>query len=162
VLREDAGPPDEQQARHPQPGLDQLLALVDAARLASGATTRLIVAGTPAALDPGVELTAYRITQEALTNARRHAPGAPVDVELRFTDEMLRLRVRDAGPGPAAGRQTADPGSESTGHGVQGMRERAAAVGGRLQAGPSAAGGFVVEAELPAGAGQSQSVGGVL
>jgi signal transduction histidine kinase len=162
VLREDAGPPDEQQARHPQPGLDQLLALVDAARLASGATTRLIVAGTPAALDPGVELAAYRITQEALTNARRHAPGAPVDVELRFTDEVLRLRVRDAGPGPAAGRQTADPGSESTGHGVQGMRERAAAVGGRLQAGPSAAGGFVVEAELPAGSGQSQSVGGVL
>ncbi|MEY9926270.1 signal transduction histidine kinase [Catenulispora sp. GP43] len=151
VLREDAGPADERESRQPQPGLDQLLALVDAARLTSGATTRLIVSGAPAALDPGVELAAYRITQEALTNARRHAPGAPVDVELRFTDETLRLRIRDSGPG--AESQDTDSVASAGGHGVAGMRERAAAVGGRLAAGPSPTGGFLVEAELPAGAG---------
>jgi signal transduction histidine kinase len=158
VLREDAGP--EEQERHPQPGLDQLLMLVDTARLTSGATTRLIVSGAPAALDPGVELAAYRITQEALTNARRHARGAPVDVELRFTAEALRLRIRDSGPGPepAGARvevdgQVADPGAATGGHGVSGMRERAAAVGGRLVAGSSPTGGFLVEAELPAGSG---------
>ena len=150
VLREDAGPADHEEIRHPQPGLDQLLTLVDAARLTSGATTRLIVSGTPAALDPGVELAAYRITQEALTNARRHAPGAPVDVELRFTDEALRLRIRDSGPG--AESQNPDSATSTGGHGVAGMRERAVAVGGRLAAGPSPTGGFLVEAELPAGA----------
>ena len=150
VLREDAGPADHEEIRHPQPGLDQLLTLVDAARLTSGATTRLIVSGTPAALDPGVELAAYRITQEALTNARRHAPGAPVDVELRFTDEALRLRIRDSGPG--AESQNTDSAASAGGHGVAGMRERAVAVGGRLAAGPSPTGGFLVEAELPAGA----------
>ena len=181
VLREDAGPAEHEE-RHPQPGLDQLLALVDAARATSGATTRLIVSGAPAALDPGVELAAYRITQEALTNARRHARGAPVDVELRFTAEALWLRIRDSGPGPepgpepgaepepalaraegsgSAGLGSERPGSEhsasegpgssaaTSGHGVAGMRERAAAVGGRLSAGPSATGGFLVEAELP-------------
>ena len=158
VLREDAGPADPRQERHPQPGLDELLALVDAARLASGATTRLIVSGPPAALDPGVELAAYRITQEALTNARRHARGAPVDVELRFTAQALHLRIRDSGPGPMVEAQVADPAS--AGHGVPGMRERAAAVGGRLAAGPSPTGGFLVEAVLPAGSGDG-SDGGV-
>jgi len=153
VLREDAGPADVREERHPQPGLDQLLALVDAARATSGATTRLIVSGAPAALDPGVELAAYRITQEALTNARRHARGAPVDVELRFTEETLRLRVRDSGPG-AEGRG-ADAVGVTGGHGVAGMRERAAAVGGWLEAGPSATGGFLVEAVLPAGSGSA-------
>lgn len=153
VLREDAGPADVRAERHPQPGLDQLLALVDAARATSGATTRLIVSGAPAALDPGVELAAYRITQEALTNARRHARGAPVDVELRFTAETLRLRIRDSGPGAVG--QAADPAGATGGHGVAGMRERAAAVGGRLAAGPSATGGFVVEAVLPAASGSA-------
>ncbi|WP_323746451.1 sensor histidine kinase [Catenulispora pinisilvae] len=166
VLREDAGPADLSEERHPQPGLDQLLTLVDAARGTSGATTRLIVSGTPAALDPGVELAAYRITQEALTNARRHARGAPVDVELRFTAETLFLRIRDSGPGPARDTdqadQVADVGMAGTaGHGVAGMRERAAAVGGRLAAGPSPTGGFLVEAELPAGSADG-SDGGAL
>ncbi|MFD0206201.1 MULTISPECIES: sensor histidine kinase [Saccharothrix] len=141
VLREDA--PQDVAERHPQPGLRQLTELLDHVRDTSGAGARLIVSGAPAGLDPGVELAAYRIVQEALTNARRHAPGAAVDVELHYTEEALRLRIRDNGPGPPAAAPVG-------GHGLTGMRERAAAVGGRLHTGPAAVGGFVVEASLPA------------
>ena len=152
VLREDAGQdtasePAPQPARpgadrRPQPGLPQLGSLVDDAREASGGAVRLIMSGQADRLDPGVELAAYRIVQEALTNARRHAPGAAVDVELRYADDALRLRIRDNGPGQAARYRA--------GHGLLGMRERAAAVGGSLQTGDAHGGGFCVEAELPA------------
>jgi signal transduction histidine kinase len=142
VLREDADS-DQVSSRRPQPGLGELNELLDAARDASGSGTRLIVYGSPVALDPGVELAAYRIAQEALTNARRHAPGAAVDVELRYADEILCLRVRDNGPGPPL---AAPEGA----HGLLGMGERAAAVGGRLRFGAAAGGGFLVEATLPA------------
>jgi signal transduction histidine kinase len=151
VLREDAqaASPGELAAdRHPQPGLQQLNQLIDEARDAAGTGLRLIVSGPPAALDPGVELAAYRIVQEGLTNARRHAPGAAVDVELRFTDAALRLRIRDNGPGPA-GSPAALPAAAS-GHGLPGMRERAAAAGGELRAGAARGGGFLIEATLPA------------
>jgi signal transduction histidine kinase len=134
--------------RRPQPGLEQLNELLDEAREASNAGTRLIVSGPPAMLDPGVELAAYRIVQEALTNSRRHAPGAAVDVELRFGDGALLLRIRDNGPGPPG---SADRGSG--GHGLSGMRERAAAAGGELSTGAAPGGGFLVEAILPAEAG---------
>ncbi len=141
VLRTDAdsGPAELQ----PQPGLGQLNELLDAARDASGAGTRLILRGAPATLDPGVELAAYRIIQEALTNARRHAPGAAVDVELHYLDDSLVLRIRDNGPGPS------DSSSSGAGHGLLGMRERAAAVGGSLRIGAAAGGGFLVTANLP-------------
>jgi signal transduction histidine kinase len=127
--------------RQPQPGLSQLGELIDEARAASGSVVRLIVSGPVARLDPGVELAAYRIVQEALTNARRHAPGAAVDVELRYAVDVLRLRIRDNGPGLAA---------RHTGHGLLGMRERAAAAGGSLRTGAAPGGGFRIEAELPA------------
>jgi signal transduction histidine kinase len=127
--------------RHPQPGLPQLYGLVDEARSASGTTTRLIVSGPQAIVDPGVELAAYRIVQEALTNARRHAPGAAVDVELRYTSDALRLRIRDNGPGSSR---------KPDGHGLAGMRERAAAAGGDLRTGAAPGGGFLIEATLPA------------
>ena len=140
VLREDAA--GEPVDRRPQPGLDQLNDLLDQARETSPISARLIVSGTPARLDPTVELAAYRITQEALTNARRHAPGAAVDVELTYTGAALRLRIRDNGPGPAAA-------APAGGHGTLGMRERAAAVGGQLQTGCASGGGFLVEATLP-------------
>jgi signal transduction histidine kinase len=143
VLREDA--PADAADRQPQPGLRQLNELLDEARDASGAGTRLIVSGPPVMLDPGVELAAYRIVQEALTNSRRHAPGAAVDVELHYAAGALRLRVRDNGPGPPA---VLPDGC----HGLLGMRERAAAVGGELRAGAAAAGGFLVEASLPTSA----------
>ncbi len=145
VLRDDTR--TVRAARHPQPGLEQLNELLDEARDASGAGTRLIVSGSPMTLDPGVELAAYRIVQEALTNARRHASGAAVDVELTFTDDALRVRVRDNGPGAVF-----DDGltADEAGHGLSGMRERALAVGGELRIGPAAPTGFLVEALLPA------------
>jgi signal transduction histidine kinase len=137
--------------RHPQPGLRQLNELLDEARSASGAAARLIVSGPPVTLDPGVELAAYRIVQEALTNARRHAPGAAVDVELRYTSDALRLRIRDNGPGPPLASALAPvPAREAGGHGLAGMRERAAAAGGDLQTGAAPGGGFLIEATLPA------------
>jgi signal transduction histidine kinase len=129
--------------RHPQPGLDQVTALIDETREASGAATRLILRGAPVPLDPNVELVAYRIVQEALTNARRHAPGAAVDVELTFADAELQLRVRDNGPGPG-------PSRPFGGHGVEGMHERAAAVGGTARTGAAPGVGYLVEAILPA------------
>jgi signal transduction histidine kinase len=136
VLRDDAGG----EAEHaPQPGLDRLNELLDSAREA-GADVRLIVHGRVVPLPAGVDLAAYRIVQESLTNARRHAPGAAVEVELGYGEDMLRLRVRDDGPGPSGGRG---------GHGLVGMRERAAAAGGSLRTGSADSGGFVVEADLP-------------
>lgn len=146
VLREDSGV--EIADRQPQPGLAQLNELLDEARDVSGIGARLIVSGWFTSLDPGVELAAYRIVQEALTNARRHAPGAAVDVELHFADDALRVRIRDNGPGPAA-----EPSQRATGHGLLGMRERAAAVGGEFQVGAAPGGGFLVQATLPAKAG---------
>jgi signal transduction histidine kinase len=139
VLREDAV---GEELRRPQPNLAQLNELMDEARDASGSAIRLIVSGWLTPLDPGVELAAYRIVQEALTNARRHAPGAAIDVELRYHDDELYLRIRDNGPGPA-------PVDGTDGHGLLGMRERAAAVGGALVTGQAPGGGFLVEATLP-------------
>jgi signal transduction histidine kinase len=140
VLREDAEA--DAADRHPQPGLEQLTGLVDEARESSGARCRLIISGAPVTVDPGVGLAAYRIVQEALTNARRHAPGAAVDVEVRYGDGELRLLIRDNGPGP-------QPEAPAGGHGLHGMRERAGAVGGELRAGAATVGGFLVQARLP-------------
>jgi signal transduction histidine kinase len=143
VLREDVDA-GEVAARQPQPGLPQIAALVDAAREAAGASVRLIVAGPVTSYDPGVELVAYRIVQEALTNARRHAPGAAVDVEFQYGGDTLRVLVRDNGPGPVT-HEVATP----AGHGLLGMWERAATVGGSVRIGPASGGGFLVEAVLP-------------
>ena len=141
VLREDAQ--TGAAGRVPQPGLGQLNELVDDARDASRAETRLIVRGRLPPVDPGVELAAYRIVQEALTNARRHAPGAAVDVELYCAGDALQVRIRDNGPGPP-------PAPPPGGHGLLGMRERAASVGGELHTSPAPGGGFLIEATLPA------------
>ncbi len=142
VLREDAEAGSA--VRLPQPGLRQLNDLLDEARDVSGAGARLILSGRPVPLDPGVELAAYRIVQEALTNCRRHAPGAAVDVELHYTATDLQLLVRDNGPG------FPEPG-HTPGHGLTGMHERATAVGGQLRTGQGSAGGFLVQATLPVG-----------
>jgi signal transduction histidine kinase len=141
ILRADAAGEAE---RAPQPGLGRLDELLDDAREA-GTSVRLAVHGDVVALSPGVDLTAYRIVQEALTNARRHAPGAEVDVELRFDPDALRVLVRDDGPGAA-------PDGSHGGHGILGMHERVAMVGGTLRVGSGGSGpggGFVVDARLP-------------
>jgi signal transduction histidine kinase len=138
VLRQDAGTTGE---RDPQPGLAQLHQLLDEARDA-GTEVQFTLRGPAAPLAPGVDLTAYRIIQEALTNARQHAPGASVEVDLRYEPTSLRIHVGDDGPGPA---------SHGYGHGLHGMRERVTMVGGAVRTGPAEGGGFVVEAELPLG-----------
>ena len=138
VLREDAGGVSD---RAPQPGLGRLDDLIDKAE-ATGTHIRLIREGKVARLPLSIDLAAYRIVQEALTNARRHAPGADVDVELSYRADGLHLRVRDYGPGA--------PGGEAVeGHGLMGMRERAALAGGTFSVGPAEAGGFEVDVTLP-------------
>ena len=137
VLREDAS---ADAVRDPQPSLTHVNDLVETAR-AAGSPVTLTLEGAVVPLPTGVDLCAYRILQEALTNVRRHAPGAAVEVELEYQPEVLRLRVRDHGPGAAL--------EDPDGHGLLGMRERAIMVGGTLTAGPAEGEGFVVEAVLP-------------
>lgn len=137
VLREDAS---AEATRDPQPSLDRLNDLVETAR-AAGTPVALTLEGTVTPLPAGVDLCAYRILQEALTNVRRHAPGSAVDVEIHYATDVLRLRVRDHGSSPS--------GPDPDGLGLLGMRERAIMVGGTLTAGPAENGGFAVEAELP-------------
>lgn len=142
VLRDDDEPPSGGE-RRPQPDLTQLDDLLDEARKATTATIRLILSGTPRPMGPGIELAAYRIVQESLTNARKHAMGAPVDVQLHYAHDALHVHIRDNGPGTP-------PAAPGGGYGLLGMRERVAAVGGQISTGPADAGGFVVEASFPA------------
>jgi signal transduction histidine kinase len=128
------------EGREPQPGLAQLDSLVESAR-AAGTPVRLTLRGSSGQVPASVDLSAYRIIQEALTNARRHAVGAAVTVDVCYATDMLHVRVEDDGPGPA------DDGHG--GQGITGMQERAAMVGGTLRTGRGGTGGFVVEAELP-------------
>ncbi|RAY15700.1 sensor histidine kinase [Actinomadura craniellae] len=129
----------------PQPGLGRLNDLVEGAR-ATGLTIESAVAGRPRPLPPGLDLSAYRIVQEALSNAMRHAPGSRVQVEVGYDRAALRLRVVNSAP-PAG--PTPRPHPAGGGHGVIGMRERAAMLGGELTAGPTPQDGFAVAAVLP-------------
>jgi signal transduction histidine kinase len=128
----------------PQPGMDGLEGLVAAVR-GAGLAVHLRVDGGPRPLPAGVGLSAYRILQEALSNTLRHAPGAEVTVEVGFEPDRLRLRVHNDPP-PAGGER---PSPAPPGHGIVGMRERAAMLGGTLAAGPTSDGGYLVEAALP-------------
>jgi signal transduction histidine kinase len=143
----------------PQPRLDGLGDLIEQHRGAGGQVD-LSVHGSPQTLSATIELSAYRIVQEALTNARRHAPGAAVRVELTYLPDRLAVRVRDDGAAADTGGTdgTDAPGvtnatnaayAANAGHGLLGMRERATMLGGRFSAGPATSGGFLVEAELP-------------
>ncbi len=133
--------PDRRAGLAPQPGLEQLNALADEHR-ALGGELRLTVRGTVREAPETVELVAYRVVQEALTNARCHAPGAPVEMSLDYGPEALRIVVCDRGPGASG---------EAGGFGLPGMRERVDAIGGSLDTGDRPGGGFVVAAELPLG-----------
>ena len=125
------------------PGLSQLESLVDRAR-AAGLPVELCVEGQPAALSPGLDLVAYRLVQEALTNAIKHAGRARASVNVSFGARELELEVLDSGRGPA----TEQIDGES-GHGLVGMRERVRLYGGELHAGPRASGGFEIRAQIP-------------
>jgi signal transduction histidine kinase len=134
----------------PMPGLDRLGQLIESVR-AAGLPVELSIEGEPRPLDPGVELSAYRIIQEALTNTLKHAEGARAQVSVRYERAALEVRVADQG-GAGRGLATADSG----GRGLVGMRERVAMFGGSLEAGP-AGGGFRVAARLPLDAPASAS-----
>jgi signal transduction histidine kinase len=144
----------ERPATEPQPGLGDLPALVGAAQ-AAGTPVSVEVSGKLDDLPPAVQLSAYRIVQESLSNAARHATGGAVRVALHRTDNDLVVRISNAAGAPAP------PGSPvsselGAGHGVRGMRERATALGGQLAAQPTGDGGFEVRATLPVAA----SIGG--
>ncbi|GAA2084863.1 sensor histidine kinase [Actinomadura alba] len=132
----------------PQPRLDRLPDLIDQHRGAGG-QAEISVHGAPRDLSATIELSAYRIVQEALTNARRHAPGAQVRVELTYLPDRLAVRVRNDESGATARTRILDRSEPDGGHGLVGMRERATILGGRFSAGPATEGGFLVEAELP-------------
>jgi signal transduction histidine kinase len=124
----------------PQPGIGELATLLDRVREA-GLPATLEVAGAPRAIPPSVDVTAYRIVQEALTNALRYARRAATLVRLSWEPDQLRLEILDDGPATAA--------AEGSGRGLVGMSERATLVGGRLEAGPRVGGGYAVRAWLP-------------
>ena len=127
----------------PQPSLRHLPLLVDHVR-SSGVPVEVEVVGTPTELPPGVDLSAYRIVQEALTNVLKHAADARARVVLEYADEALTVSVTDDGiPGPVDG---AEPGA---GQGLIGIRERVAVVGGEVESGPGDDGGYRVRARLP-------------
>jgi signal transduction histidine kinase len=140
VLRD----PDEESGRAPQPGIGELPALVGSLR-AAGLEVRLAIDGDHEALSSAVNVSAYRIVQEALTNVLKHAGPARAEVMVDCTDIAVTIEVTDDGPGNPA------PSALSGGQGLTGMRERVALFGGELRAGPRPGGGFTVSAWLPAG-----------
>jgi signal transduction histidine kinase len=142
VLRADS---DSDQPRTPRGGLDQLQALLDPVRTA-GMQPQLTIHGSARPLPAAVDLAAYRIIQEALTNVLRHARARTVQLDLRYEPSQVVIQIRDDGT-------AANPGQAGTngqnGHGISGMRERALALSGQFTAGPHPDGGFQVRCALP-------------
>ncbi|MDM7488546.1 histidine kinase [Rhodococcus sp. CSLK01-03] len=147
VLRSDSLPDDrgadDERVQDPQPGLDRLGDLFEGARRA-GMVLSTAENGDPSGVSDATALTVYRILQESLANAARHASGAPVRVRVGYGPDEVSVTVcngpRQAGPGP---------GDRSGGNGIRGMVDRALAVGGHLVAHPAPGGGFEVRAQLP-------------
>ena len=138
VLRD----PDEEPGRAPQPGIGELDALAASVR-AAGLQVNLVIGGDHAGVPAAVDVSVYRIVQEALTNILKHAGRACADVTIGCADEAVTIEITDDG--------TKQPGDRipAGGHGLAGMRERAAIFGGELHAGPRPGGGFAVRARLP-------------
>jgi len=132
--------PDDELALAPQPSLAGLDALVANVREA-GLPVELVVQGDPVQLPPGVDLSAYRIVQEALTNALKHAGPTRARVTVRYERESVALEVIDDGRG--------GNGRTGSGHGLVGMLERVAVFGGHLDAGAQTDGGWVLRAQFP-------------
>jgi signal transduction histidine kinase len=148
VFRDATDATDAAAPRRPTRRLGQLGTLATA-MAESGLPVELIVAGNRMDIPPGIDLAAYRIVQESLTNTLRHAAATRATVRVCYQPDALLLEITDNG------KAAAKNGSTSEGHGIAGMRERAVAVGGTLCAGPGAEGGFKVEAWLPFRAGIS-------
>ncbi|WP_255461154.1 sensor histidine kinase [Glaciihabitans sp. INWT7] len=141
TLRDDEQPPGDAPSTR---GLDQLSTLVADTR-GAGVTILSRTVGTERPVPPTIGATLYRVAQEAITNTLKHAgPGAEIDLRLRYLDDAVELELGDSGSGSAV----AAPG---TGHGQLGMRERVDAVGGTIQIGPRARGGYLVRARIPTG-----------
>jgi signal transduction histidine kinase len=150
VLREGDGHGDGEAPLSPAPGLDELDALV-AQAAGAGLEVRVSLEGAPRRLPAAVDLAAYRVVQESLTNVVRHAGASRAEVTVTHGDDEVVVEVTDdgrAGPAPASGN------GAGSGQGIVGMRERARALGGSLEAGPRPGGGFRVRASLPVVAGQ--------
>jgi signal transduction histidine kinase len=136
----------------PQPGIGELDALAASVR-AAGLPVNLVISGDHTALPAAVDVSVYRIVQEALTNVLKHAGPARADVTIGCTDGAVTIEISDDGTGEPGERAPAG------GHGLAGMRERVAIFGGELRAGPRADGGFAVRARLPLGDGTSPGAG---
>jgi signal transduction histidine kinase len=134
--------PEEAPALAPQPSLEHIGRLIEQARDA-GLPVQLRIEGKAIQLPPGIDLTAYRVVQEGLTNAIKHAAATKAEVVVRYGKGDLELLVSDDGQGVSDGR------SESGGHGLVGMRERVAVYDGELEAGPRPKGGYALRARLP-------------
>jgi signal transduction histidine kinase len=137
VLRDE----DAERPMAPQPGVEDVDTLVGTARTA-GLAVGLAISGVPRRLPDGLALTVYRIVQESLTNAARHAAGSRVGVSLRYEPDAVDVAVVDDGGVPT-------PDGRGGGRGLLGMRERVAVFAGTLETGPSPDGGFAVHARLP-------------
>lgn len=137
VLRQ---PTEEPPALAPQPSLSNLDGLVEKVREA-GLPVKLRVSGKPRGLPAGIELSAYRVVQEALTNALRHAGPARATVDVRYTSDAVELEIANDGRN--------DVGGNGEGQGLVGMRERVALCGGTVESGPGEGGGFAVRARIP-------------
>lgn len=138
LLREQGSMPEFS----PQPSMRSVDVLVGTVREA-GLPVELEIDGAPRELPPGVDLSAYRVIQEALTNALRYAGPAQAWVTVRWREETLELEIANDG--------RSEPGVGGGGHGLTGLRERVALVGGTVDSGPRTGGGFVVRAQLPIG-----------
>jgi signal transduction histidine kinase len=137
---------DDTVSREAAAGLDRLPSLVESSR-ATGLPVDLVIEGEARPLPPAVDTAAFRIVQESLTNVIRHAGPARATVAVRHGDDGLEIEVTDDGRGAVDGASTA--GRAGGGHGLAGMRERVALLGGELDAGPRASGGYRVRARLP-------------
>jgi signal transduction histidine kinase len=135
---------DSPEPNHPQPGCADLDALAAGASAAGLPTTIDITGVPPLPIPPAVDLAAYRIVQESLTNSIRHAGPATATVRVSYDDGEVCLQIADTG-------RATKPHNGATGHGLIGMRERALAVGGTLNVSQPTAGGFQITARLPLG-----------
>jgi signal transduction histidine kinase len=131
---------DEAADLAPQPGLGRLDLLLEQVR-AAGLPVRLEVRGEPVALPEALDLSAYRIVQEGLTNALKHAHASQAEVVIGYDGDQLRIEVRDDGEGPSEG--------DGAGHGLAGIGERVKIYGGAMTAAPASGGGFVLSTCLP-------------